>query len=140
MADITPTAANVLASSSATIVNTYLAGATITAGQVVYLNTSLQWALVDSNAAATGNAISNDPLCGFALHGAAANQPLDVAVRDTDFTPGGTLTNGSTVYTSTNAGGFTHDVPASGAYPRVLGVAKSTTKMNLNPTASGAVI
>ncbi len=63
-----------------------------------------------------------------------------MCVKDTAFTPGGTLTNGTAVYSSVTAGGITHDVPTTGAYPTVLGIAKSASVMNLNPTSSGAVI
>lgn len=139
MAAIAITAASVLASSAAVIRKEYTAGATITAGQVVYLNTSNQWVLADSDAAATGNGITD--LRGIALNGAASGQPLSVCVSDTDFTPGGTLTNGLAVYLFTTAGAISQaDIPSTGAYPVCLGVAKSTTKMNLNPTASGAII
>ena len=139
MADISITAASVLASSAATIIRQYNFGATVTTGQAVYLDSSaLTWKLIDSNAAVTGNELAT--LKGIALVSGASGQPADVCVKDTSFSLGGTLTNGSTVYSSTTAGGVTHDVPASGAYPTVLGVAKSTTTMNLNPTSSGAVI
>ena len=139
MADLSVTAANVLASSAATILRQYNFGATVTAGQAVYLDSStLTWKLIDSNAAVTGNELATTK--GISLVSGASGQPADVCIRDTDFTPGATLTNGSTVYSSTNAGGITHDVPASGAYPTFLGVAKSTSKLNLNPTSSGAVI
>ena len=139
MADIAITAASVLASASAQHRKEYNFGyASATAGQHVYLATTNLWQLVDSNAAVTGNELT--ALCGITLNGGGANQPADVCVYDTDFTPGGTLTNGSTVYSSTTAGGITHDVPTTGAFPRILGIAKSTTKMVLNPTASGVVI
>lgn len=139
MADISVTAASVLASSGATIIKNYNAGATITTGQTVYLDTTTStWKLVDSNAAVTGNELAT--IKGIALHGGASGRPLAVCTKDTDFTPGGTLTNGTAVYSSVTAGGITHDVPTTGAYPTFLGMAKSTSKMNLNPTASGAVI
>lgn len=138
MADISITAASVLASSTAQIEAGYKFGATVTAGQVVYLNSSNQWALLDMNAAATGNGITDKR--GIALNGGASGQPAAVVLEDSDFTPGGTLTNGSAVYGSTNAGAITHDVPASGSYPVYLGQAKSTSKMVLKINASGAVI
>lgn len=139
MADIAITAANVLASAAAIIIRGYNYGATVTAGQAVYFDTATNtWKLIDANAAVTGNELATTK--GIALNGGASGQPADVCVRDTDFTPGGTLTNGGTVYASANAGGVTHDIPAAGHYPTVLGVAKSTSKMNLNPTSSGAVI
>lgn len=139
MADISITAASVLASSSAIVLKNYSAGATITTGQTVYLDsTTSTWKLVDSNAAVTGNELATTK--GISLNGAASGQPLEVCIKDTDFTPGGTLTNGVAVNSSVTAGGITHDIPTTGAYPTVLGIAKSTTKMNLNPTSSGAVI
>ncbi len=139
MADISVTAASVLASASAIIIRNFPSGATVTTGQTVYLDsTTSTWKLVDSNAAVTGNELATTK--GITLNTAASGQPLDVCVKDTDFTPGGTLTNGTAVYSSVTAGGITHDIPTTGAYPTVLGIAKSATKMNLNPTASGAVI
>jgi hypothetical protein len=138
MADISITAASVLASSAAVIRKEYTAGATITAGQLVYLNTSNQWVLADANAAVTGNELAATR--GIALAGAASGQPLAVCISDTDFTPGGTLTNGLAVYGSNTAGGITHDVPTTGAYPVFLGVPKSTSKLNLQPCASGVII
>ncbi len=139
MADLSVTASAVLASSGAIILRQYNAGATVTQGQAVYLDsTTNTWKLIDSNAAVTGNELAT--LKGIALVGASSGQPIDVCVKDTDFTPGATLTNGTAVYSSVTAGGITHDIPGAGAYPTSLGIAKSTTKMNLNPTSSGAVI
>lgn len=138
MADISITAANVLASANAVIRREYTAGATITAGQVVYLNSSNQWALVDSDAASTGNGVSD--LRGIALNGASSGQPLAVVTSDTSFTVGGTLVNGTTYYSSRTAGGITATLPTTGDYPTILGVAISTTKINLQPVASGVII
>ena len=138
MADITITAANVVASSTAVIRKEYNFGAAVTAGQLVYLDTSNKWQLSDADAASTGNGITD--LRGIALCGGANNQPAAVVVEDSDFTPGGTLTNGIAVYGSDNAGAVTHDVPGSGSYPVSLGVAKSATKLVLKPVASGANI
>lgn len=140
MADIAITAANVAtgASSNPTVRREYVAGATITQGQAVYLDANNKWQLLDLNAAATGNGISD--LRGIALTAGSSGQPMSVAVEDTDFTPGGTLTNGSAVYGSNTAGGITHDIPITGAYPVCLGIAKSASKMVLRITASGAVI
>lgn len=139
MAAIAITAASVVASSAAVIRKEYTFGATVTAGQVVYLNTSNQWVLADSDAASTGNGISD--LMGIALNGGSSGQPAAVCVEDTDFTPGGTLTNGLAVYLFTTAGAISQaDIPTTAAYPVVLGVAKSTSKMVLRRVASGAVI
>lgn len=138
MADISITAANVAASSTATIRKEYNFGATVTAGQVVYLDTSNKWQLADSNAAVTGN--EQNAVRGIALCGGANNQPAAVVIEDSDFTPGGTLTNGTAVYGSVNAGALSHDVPTTGSYPVYLGQAKSASKLVLKTNASGVVI
>jgi hypothetical protein len=142
MADISITAANVAASSTAVIEYNYKFGATVTAGQLVYRDdtaTPPNWKLLDRDAAATGNELAT--VKGIALNGGASGQPAAVCTKDSDFTPGGTLTNGITLYSSDTAGGITSaDIPTTGDYPTVLGVAKSTSKMNLNPTSSGVVI
>jgi len=139
MAAISITAANVQASSAATLRKEYNAGATITAGQAVYLNASNVWVLADSDAAGLGNAI--DSLIGIATNGASTGQPLTVCTADTAFTLGGTMTNGKAIYLFTTPGAVSEaDIPTTAAYPVVLGVAKSTTVMNLRPVASGVVI
>lgn len=136
MADLSITAANVVASANATILRQYNAGATVTAGQVVYLDANSKWQPMDANASATGNDPANTR--GIALGGAANNQPLAVATKDSWFTPGASLTNSASYYASPNAGGI---APAaditSGNYATFLGVARSTTVLNLNPTAAG---
>lgn len=139
MAAISITAASVLASATASIRKEYTFGATVTAGQVVYLNTSNQWVLADSDAASTGNGITDT--MGIALNGGASGQPAAVCVEDSDFTPGGTLTNGLAVYLFTTAGAISQaDIPTTAAYPVCLGIAKSTSKMVLKRVASGVVI
>lgn len=136
MADLSITAANVLASAAATRERRFVAGATITTGQCVYLDDNEQWQLYDANGTA-----GHEPTRkrGIAEHGAASGQPLSVCTKDPEFTLGATMTAGTTVYGSATAGGVTHDVPASGQYNLVLGSPKSITKLNLNPTMGGAV-
>lgn len=139
MADISITAANVLPSSAAIILRQYNFGATVTVGQAVYLDAATNtWKLQDLNAGVTGNELAT--VRGIAVSGGNSGQPAAVCVKDTDFGPGGTLTNGSPVFGSNTAGGIAHDVPIAGAFPVIMGLAKSASKMNLNPTASGAVI
>lgn len=142
MAAISITAGNVIASNSAVIERGYKFGATTTAGQAVYLDTTQsppRWELLDIDANNVGtNTIAT--LRGISLNGGADGQPAAVAIKDPDFTPGGTLTNGSMVYGFTTAGAIAHDVPTTNAYPVAFGLAKSTSKMNLQPNASGAII
>lgn len=141
MAAISITAANVLGSSTAERLSQYKSAAAITAGQYVYLNASSQWALVDTDGS-LGTAQAD--IRGFAENSApGAGQPLTVVISDVNFTLGGTLTNGSTVYAFTTAGAVTiADVPTTGAKPIVIGVANSTTTMVLARygIATGVVI
>ena len=139
MAALSITAASVIASPSAKVIKDFKFGATVTAGQVVYLNSSSLWVLADSDAASTGNGLAD--VAGIALNGGSSGQPASVCTEDTDFTPGCTLTNGLAVYLFTTAGAISQaDIPTTGAYPVCLGVAKSTSKMVLRRTASGAII
>lgn len=139
MAVITITPANVIPSAQANILRNYTYGATVTAGQLVYVSASvLQWALVDLDAQ-LGTKITD--IVGLALNNGSINQPAAVAITDPDLTLGGTLTNGLAVYGSITPGGVSQaDIPTTGAYPVLLGIAKSTTKMNFKPTASGNII
>lgn len=138
MADVTITAANVLASSSAVLSKEYNAGATITRGQSVYLDTSTStWKLTDSNAAATGNGINDTR--GIAYGDVASGQPLTVILRDPGLTLGGTLVKGTSYYASATAGGVAPSADVTTGWYRVfLGIAISTTVLNYNPVASGA--
>jgi len=61
-------------------------------------------------------------------------------VKDPSFTVGATVANGVSYYGSKNAGALTGDVPATSNYTVFMGVAISTTKINLNPTASGVAV
>lgn len=138
MADQTIVAANVAASNTAEIRREYPAGATMTQGQLVYLDATNRWQLADSDAAATGNLITD--LRGITLGAGANGQPMSVVTKDNDFTPGHAVTNGVPYFGSPNAGNISNTAPASGNYAVFLGVGKSTTKINLNPTASGVVV
>lgn len=138
MAAIAVTAASVLGSSQAVHVTNYTFAATVTAGQIVFLNSANQWALADSDGA-LGTSLT--AVRGIAANGGSINQPADVIISDPDFTPGGTLTNGLAVYLFTTPGSISQaDIPATPAYPVFCGVAKSTTKMNLQFVASGVII
>ncbi len=139
MAAISITAASVIASAAATIRREYSFAATVTAGQLVYLNASNQWALVDADGG-LGTGINDTR--GIALNGGAINQPATVCTDDPDFTFGGTLTNGLVLYAFTTAGGITLTIAdvTTGAYPVVVGIAKSATKGVLRIFASGVIL
>lgn len=130
MADLTITASSVLASASA-IVRSGTAGATITAGQPIYIDTAdmNKLKLADANASAATAVVA-----GIALHGASAGQPLKYVVEDASFTPGATLTVGQVYVLSATAGGIAPVADlTTGDRPAVLMVAEtsSTAKMKI---------
>jgi hypothetical protein len=128
MADLTITAANVIAGSNATK-ESGIAGEAITAGQAVYKSsTTGKYMKADSN---SGTAEARKPL-GIALNGAADGQPLAVQ-KAGDITIGATLTAGTAYYLSDTAGGICPlaDVGV-GEYICLLGLAKSTSVLALN--------
>src|SRR5688572_7355284 len=113
MADLSVTAANVR--SYGTSVQG-IAGGTITAGQTVRKNTSLQWVTAQSNSAV------NAATQGIALNGASANQPVTVHVAGL-IDPGGTVLVGKVYVQSANAGGIAPvDDVAAGVFTTVLGI------------------
>src|SRR3990170_1773817 len=75
MADLAITAANVAAGSGSAVDRTANAGATITAGQLVYKDSANLWQLSDANGAAAAKTIG-----GVALHASLNGQPLAVLV------------------------------------------------------------
>lgn len=142
MADISITAANVLAGANAKTAYG-IAGATITAGQTLYADPSdsQKLKLADCDSSATTAAC-----VGIALHGAASGQPIKYVYEDDDFTPGGTLSlsaaadDGIYVLSGTAGGIAPVGDIASGDYAVVIGVAKSATKMNLKIVRGGAAL
>lgn len=135
MADVAITAANVLASASARRVS-FIAGATITQGEAVYIDATgkVQPTLATSTAT-TANAV------GCAENSALSGQPVSVVTFDSNWTPGFTGAIGNVVTTSVNAGQMTvtpGDI-GTGNFVCVLGVMKTATTMVLNPSFSGAV-
>ena len=128
MADITITAASVLKSAT-TVIEHGTAGATITAGQVVYLDSSdSEYKLADTDSA---TAAVRSPR-GIALNNASDGQPMTIA-RKGPVTIGGTLAAATTYYLSGTPGGIAPiaDV-ASGDYTCILGIATSTTVLDIN--------
>ena len=135
MADLSITAASVVPGSRARILPG-TAGATITAGQTVYLDsTTNTYKLADANSSAATAAV-----VGIAMNGASAGQPISVNVEDDDLTVGATLSMSAPVYVqSATAGGIAPSADiAAGWYPSVLFIAKSTTKAILKPFRGSA--
>lgn len=134
--DLSLTAANVVAGSGSTVV-AGTAGAAVTAGQVVYRDAATgTWKLADDNSA---TAAARTPE-GIALNGAASGQPLSV-LRAGPVTIGATLTAGVAYYLSDTPGGICPVADlASGEYPTIIGIATSTTVLDVKIHASGVAL
>jgi hypothetical protein len=136
MADISITAASVVASSAAKT-HTALAGETIVAGKAVYLASATgKYMLADSNSATAEARVPK----GIALCASSLNQPC-VVVTSGQVTIGATLTAGVAYYLSDTPGGIcpVADV-GSGEYPCILGLAKTTAILDLKIQAAGVAL
>lgn len=136
MADLSITAANVVAGAGATVEHG-TAGATVTAGQIVYLDDSDdKFKLADDN---SGTAAVRAAY-GIALHGASNGQPLAVLTAG-PVTIGAALTAGVAYYLSDTPGGICPVADlASGEYPTIVGIATSTTVLDVQIQAAGVAL
>jgi hypothetical protein len=137
MAAIAITAGSVIPSSSA-VIKYGVAGETITAGQVLYVEpvTNLM-KLCDANSTA---AIAT--AAGIATNGASVNQRVYYCTEDTGgFAIGATILSGDTLWTSGTAGGITKTAAdnVNPVYATVLGVMTSTTLARIKIVAGGLI-
>jgi len=134
MAAISVTAANVLRVDGE-VVNGFLAGATITAGQAVYVdsNGAVQ---VATNATSAGSGVGAQ-LVGIALNGGGSGQPIQI------LKPGGTVNIGGTAavgkqYCLGTAGGIIPvDDIAGTEFVTTVGVGLTTANIKLGVNVSG---
>jgi hypothetical protein len=130
MADVSVTAASVVKTST-TAISEGIAGGTVTAGQPVYIDTtdsSLKGA--DADVQATSVA------AGIALHGASTGQPLKYATGG-NLTFNAGFTVGQVYVVSTTAGGIApYSDLASGDFVTILGVATTTSNLNIKINAT----
>lgn len=136
MADVSLTAGNVVASAGAARLGG-TAGATITAGQIVYLDPSdSKFKLLDADSLPAGGVTA----VYMALNGAANNQPLNV-LKSGDVAAGSVFTAGTTYVVSDTAGGIAPQADlTTGDSVIVLGVAKSATTLAFKPIISGVTL
>lgn len=134
MADLSITAANVVADSGAVSIQTYTAGATITAGQAVYIDTAAS--NVVKLAQADGTALEAT-VKGVALHGASSGQPVAVAVSG-ELDLGASLTVAQVYILSATAGGIAPvgDL-ASSSYLSIIGMGTAADTFKIAITNSG---
>ena len=131
MADLTITAANVLQTDGNFTDGT--AGATITAGQTVYLDaTTNRWKLAQADGTS-----AEASLRGVALHGASNGQPLRVLTSGR-YNPGATVAVGTVYVVSATAGGIAPiaDLVATN-YVSILGVGTTTSEITVSLCNSG---
>lgn len=136
MTDIAITAANVVAGATATIARG-IAAATITAGQILYLDpTTGKYGLADTDSATAAVRF----VAGVALHGASANQPISLVTAG-PVTIGAAILAGVFYYASGTPGGIcpVADV-AAGDYPSVIGYGISTTVLMVKIDNSSVVL
>lgn len=138
MAAISITAASFIPSSSASE-RTGVAGATITAGQLLYIDTtdSNKLKLCDSDASALAATVA-----GVARHGASSGQKVTYVTKDPALVIGATLLAGDTLWASPTAGGITKTIGdlVAGNYVTCLGVMTSTTVCNFQITTGALVV
>jgi hypothetical protein len=136
MTALSITAANVIAGTGA-ITENGTAGATITAGQVVYLASATgKYGLADCNSATAEVRVVR----GIALNGAADGQPLRI-LKQGPITIGATVVAGTAYYAGGTAGEI---IPvgdfSTSDYVSQIGIATSTSVIAVNIQNSGAQV
>ncbi len=133
MADLSVTATAVIAASTA-VIEHGTAGATITAGQTLYLNeTTGKYELADADG------VGMTRPRGIALNGGAVNQPIAI-IKEGELTMNAVLTAGVTYFQSPVAGGIGARAEVlTGDYVTSLGTAISTTVLRVKIDYSGVV-
>jgi hypothetical protein len=134
MADLTVTPANVQPGALDQIDKTSLAGTAINAGDVVYKDAATgRWLLADNNSPTVAARTPG----GIALNTASNGQPLAVH-KGGDMTPGATLAPGVAYYLSDTPGKICPVADlATGEFPSIIGIAKSTTVLSVGLNSSG---
>lgn len=127
MADLTITAANVVPGAGATRI-VGISGASITAGQTVYLDSAdNRYKLYDADSATAAVRVC----AGIALNGASNGQPISIHTAG-PLAIGATVAAGVAYYGSPTAGGICPVADLSaGDYPCFLGFATSTSVINV---------
>lgn len=136
MADISVTATSVLKGTNAKT-GRGIAGATVTAGQPIYRDSS------DNNELKPADANASDAtatVIGIALHGSSDGQPLEY-ITEGNLTFNAVLTSGTVYVASATAGGIAPVADlTTGWRTTILGVGTSTTNMYLSIFPSGATV
>jgi len=137
MADVSVTAANVAMHATAASTAQVTYGATITQGQVLYMDTSdsNKYKLADADLSAAAAVVG-----GIALTPGDANDKGYIATRG-PIDVGGTLTVGEIYVLSGTAGGIAPEADLTTSdYVSILGVASAADQLELNLNNSGVVM
>lgn len=133
MADYSVTAASVVKTAN-TAISEGIAGATITAGMAVYIDTSDSSKLKGCDADVSASSVC----AGIALHGASDGQPLKYATSG-NLTFNAAFTAGANVCVSTTVGGLAPYADLlTGDFITTIGIATSTTNLKILINASEA--
>lgn len=134
MADLSQTAASVIAGPNARRILSVVLAETVTAGMPAYKTTSGTFGKADGNVAAKA------VLVGYFEQGGSAGQRVNVVTQDDAANLGITFAVGDIVVLSAAAGMWAPAADeASGSYVTVAGVATSTTTLNFQPVGTTAV-
>lgn len=137
MADISITAANVVATSKVTIEQTK-AGATIVQGEIVYKEASSAKCKLADNDSATAEVRA---VHGMALNAAADGQPLAIAKNGSEVAVGAVLTAGVDYYLSGTPGKICPRADVTtGDDPIRIGIALSTSVLQLDFADPGVTL
>lgn len=133
MADLSITATQVLGVGSYTS-QVHDAGAAITAGQALYLDSSNDWQLADANVSATEAAA-----IGIALNGGGVGQPVKaITAGCVNLGAGAAAAAGEVYVVSATAGSIAADGDiGTGLYKTILGVGIGSNQVQLSINASG---
>jgi hypothetical protein len=138
MADLTITASAVVPAATASL-GRGTAGATITQGQTLYLDsTTLTYMLADAD-----DSSATATVAGVAINAASSGQPVDFIVSGslTLAVTSGNLTAGEIYVLSGTAGGIAVEGDlASDDYVSIIGVGTSTTTMAISFNNSGVQV
>jgi len=137
MADLSITAANVAAAAGEVSKQEWVAGATITAGQALYIDSA---ASNVAKLAQSDGTSAEAEVKGIAMHGASSGQPVIIATSG-DIDLGATLTVGTVYVLSQTAGGIcpVGDL-ATSDYVSIIGVATAADELKIILTNSGVEV
>jgi hypothetical protein len=133
MAAITVTPGSVLRVDGE-VVNGYLAGATITAGMAVYVDTAGA-VQIGTNASSAGSGVAS-PLVGIALNGGSSGQPIQILKTGGTVNIGGTAAVGKQYCLGTAGGIIPVDDIASAEYITTIGVGITAANIKLGVNVS----